>query len=116
MVNELLFQLKETSTKFIFIFFIFKILILNLWSTQCTICLVFTNLVYGFEGYGQQHHFFNETEELFLLEAHEHATSFLEGNGNPLLMGPTLIHNAATKGAGTTYKQYNTFLLLSSQH
>lgn len=59
--------------------------------------LVIINLVYG-----QQHHFFNETEELFLLEAHEHATSFLEeGNGNPLLVGFTLIHNAAAKGAGT---------------
>jgi len=54
-------------------------------------------LVYGFEGYGQQHYFFNETEELFLLEAHEHSTSFLEGNGKPLLVGPTLIHNAAAK-------------------
>jgi len=57
--------------------------------------LVFTNLVYAI-------YQFNETEELFLLEAHEHASSFLEGNGNPLLVGLTLIHNAAAKGAGTT--------------
>jgi hypothetical protein len=63
--------------------------------------LVFTNLVYGFVGYDQYH--FNETEEFFLLEAHEHeslySSSLLEGNGNPLLVGLTLIHNAASKGA-----------------
>jgi len=81
--------------------------------------LVITNLVYGFElGYGQQHHFFNETEELFLLEAHEHASSFLEDNGYPLLVGLTLIHNAAAKGAGTILllPMNNTTFLLSSQH
>jgi len=41
----------------------------------------------------------NEIEELFMLEAHEQATSFLEGNGTPLLVGLTFIHNAAAKGA-----------------
>ncbi|GAU11395.1 hypothetical protein TSUD_343860 [Trifolium subterraneum] len=64
--------------------------------------LVFTNLVYGFVvGYDQYH--FNETEELLLLETHEHesfySSSLLEGNENPLLVGLTLIHNAASKGA-----------------
>lgn len=62
------------------------------------IALVFSNWVDGFEGYYEHHHF-NETE-LSLLEAHEASFSFV--GGNPLLVGLTLIQNAAAKGAGTT--------------
>lgn len=61
-----------------------------------TLVLV-SNCVDGSEGY--LHHF-NETE-LSLLEAHEAAASALSfsGRNNPLLVGLTLIQNAAAKGA-----------------
>ncbi|WVZ05340.1 hypothetical protein V8G54_018686 [Vigna mungo] len=62
--------------------------------TAIAIALVFSSWVDGFEGYYE--HQFNETE-LSLLEAHEASLSY--AGSNLLLVGLTLVQNAAAKGA-----------------
>ena len=67
--------------------------------------LVFSNWVVGYEQYN-----FNETE-LSLLEAHEASLSYAgTERNNLLLVGLTLIQNAAAKGAGNLIS-ISTFLI-----
>jgi len=77
--------------------------------TAIAIALVFSNWVDGFEGYYE--HQFNETE-LSLLEAHEASLSY--AGSNLLLVGLTLVQNAAAKGAGNHLVQ--TFVILFIFH
>jgi len=69
--------------------------------------LVFSNWVVGYE----QYHF-NETE-LSLLEAHEASLSYAgTERNNLLLVGLTLIQNAAAKGAGNNLISISTLFYL----
>jgi len=77
--------------------------------TAIAIALAFTNWVHGFGGYYEPH--FNETE-LSLLEAHEASLSY--AGSNLLLVGLTLIQNAAAKGAGNHL--ISTFVVLFIFH
>lgn len=72
------------------------------------VLVVFSNWVDGFVEY--EHVNFNETE-LSLLEAHEASLSLV--GENPLLVGLTLIQNAAAKGAGSYINLIAIFLISS---
>lgn len=72
----------------------------NIFWVGIVIALVFTNWVDAYH--------INETE-LSLLEAHEASISLI--GRNPLMVGLTLIHTAAAKGAGTIQFQPSFFLI-----
>lgn len=80
-----------------------------LWVDIAIGLVVFSNWVDGFVGY--EHHF-NETE-LSLLEAHEASLSYAgTERNNLLLVGLTLIQNAAAKGAGNNLISISTLFYL----
>lgn len=78
------------------------------WVGIVILLVVFTNWVDGFVEEEYEYLHFNETE-LSLLEAHEASLSLV--GENPLLVGLTLIQNAAAKGAGTLFS-FQSFSLL----